>query len=76
MGRQRPLVDALERRAEIHQAQGMVMVDLEVDLAEALLLMRAHAFSRDVSLLEVAREILAEHICRRRTGIRAPASDP
>jgi hypothetical protein len=53
------LVDALERRAEIHQAQGMVMVDLEVDLAGALSLMRAHAFSRDVSLIEVAREILA-----------------
>ena len=53
------LVDALERRAEIHQAQGMVMVDLEVDLAEALSLMRAHAFARDVSLLDVAREILA-----------------
>ncbi len=52
------LVEALERRAEIHQAQGMVMVDLEVDLADALSLMRAHAFSRDVSLLDVAREVL------------------
>jgi hypothetical protein len=61
------LVDALERRAEIHQAQGMVMVDLEVDLAEALSLMRAHAFTRDVSLLELAREILA--------GARLPAPE-
>ena len=50
---------SLADRAKIHQAQGMVMVDLEVDLAGALSLMRAHAFSRDVSLLEVAREILA-----------------
>ena len=61
------LVEALERRAEIHQAQGMVMVDLEVDLAEALALLRAHAFARDVSLLDVAREILA--------GAHLPAPD-
>jgi hypothetical protein len=61
------LVEALERRAEIHQAQGMVMVDLEVDLAEALSLMRAHAFRRDMSLLDVAREILA--------GAHLPAPD-
>ena len=53
------LVEALERRGEIHQAQGMVMVDLGVDLAEALTLMRAHAFSRGLSLLDVAREIVA-----------------
>ena len=53
------LVEALERRGEIHQAQGMVMVDLGVDLAEALTLLRAHAFSRGLSLLDVAREIVA-----------------
>jgi GAF domain len=44
---------------EIHQAQGMVTVDLGVDLAGALALMRAHAFSRDLPLLELARMILA-----------------
>jgi hypothetical protein len=53
------LAEALERRGEIHQAQGMVMVDLQVDLAEALSLMRAHAFARGLSLLDVAREIVA-----------------
>lgn len=48
---------------EIHQAQGMVTVDLGLDLAGALAVMRGHAFSRDISLLEVARMILAgEHI--------------
>lgn len=50
---------ALEHRAEIHQAQGMVTVDLGVDLAAALALMRAHAFSSDLPLLEIARGILA-----------------
>jgi hypothetical protein len=62
------LVEAVGRRGEIHQAQGMVTVDLGVDLAEALSLMRAHAFSRDLSLLDVAREILA--------GTRLPAPGP
>jgi hypothetical protein len=44
---------------EIHQAQGMVTVDLGLDLAGALALMRAHAFGRGLSLLELARMILA-----------------
>jgi hypothetical protein len=52
-------VRAMDRRIEIHQAQGMVTVDLGVDLAEALALMRAHAFGLDLPLLEVARGILA-----------------
>ena len=47
-------------RVEIHQAQGMVMVALEVTLAEALLRMRAHAFALDVPLLVLAQEILAQ----------------
>jgi hypothetical protein len=55
----RGLMKAMERRVEIHQAQGMVTVDLGVGLAEALALMRAHAFSRGVPLLELARLILA-----------------
>ena len=50
---------ALDRRSEIYQAQGMVTVDLGVGLAEALALMRAHAFARDLSLVDVAREIIA-----------------
>ena len=55
------LLDAIDRNSEIHQAQGMVMVDLDVDLAEAIALMRANAFARDLSLLDVARELLAGH---------------
>jgi transcriptional regulator with GAF, ATPase, and Fis domain len=52
------LVDVLERRSEIHQAQGMVMVDLDVDLATALAVMRAHAFGRGIAMIDLAREIL------------------
>lgn len=49
----------LDHRAEIHQAQGMVMVDLGVDLAEGMLRMRAHAFQAGQPLIEVARAIIA-----------------
>lgn len=52
-------VASVERRAEIHQAQGMVTVDLGLDLAEALALMRAHAFSRDLPLLQIAQGIIS-----------------
>jgi hypothetical protein len=58
-GLDRRLLDALERRSEIHQAQGMVMVDRDVDLVTALTLLRAHAFARGVPLLVLARELLA-----------------
>jgi AmiR/NasT family two-component response regulator len=51
--------DGMDHRPEIHQAQGMVTVDLGLDLAGALALMRAHAFSRGLPLLELARMILA-----------------
>lgn len=49
----------LDHRAEIHQAQGMVMVDLGIDLAEALLRMRAHAFSQGLAMIDLARAIIA-----------------
>jgi hypothetical protein len=52
------LASALDYRAEIYQAQGMLMVSLGVGLAEALVRMRAHAFSEDRPLIEVAHEII------------------
>lgn len=50
---------ALDYRAEIYQAQGMLMVSLGVSLGDALALMRAHAFRFDRPLVELAREIVA-----------------
>jgi len=50
---------SLADRARIHQAQGMVMVDLRVTLAEALSRMRARAFASDTTLLAVADEVIA-----------------
>jgi len=60
-----PLVDA---RAEVHQAQGMVMVDLGVDLADALVQMRAHAFAEGIPLIDLARAVVA--------GLVLPTTEP
>ena len=53
------LAASLADRSRIHQAQGMVMVDLHVTLAEALSRMRALAFSSGTSLLDVADRVIA-----------------
>ncbi|REF99629.1 ANTAR domain-containing protein [Asanoa ferruginea] len=45
-------------RAEVFQAQGMVMVQLGVTLAEALLRLRAHAYANDRTLADVARDVV------------------
>ncbi len=58
---------ALDHRAEIYQAQGMVVVDLGVDPAEALARMRAHSFGNATPLIDLARDIIA--------GFVLPADD-
>ena len=50
----------------------MVMVALEVTLAEALLRMRAHAFAIDVPLLVLAQEVLARRSNPREWIMTAP----
>lgn len=51
--------DALDSQFTIYQAQGMVMVQLGVSLSEAMARMRAHAYSNDLGLGQVAREVVA-----------------
>lgn len=46
-------------RSEIHQAQGMVMVALGITLAEAMIRMRARAFTADLPLVELARGVIS-----------------
>jgi GAF domain len=50
---------SLRFRSEVYQAQGMVMVDLRVGLADALARMRAHAFAAGIELDVLALEIIA-----------------
>lgn len=52
----------LSSRAELFQAQGMVMVQLGVSLAEAMVRMRAHAYVHDRRLREVAADVVARRL--------------
>lgn len=53
-----PLEQAFDARAEVHQATGMVSVQAGVDLTEALLLIRARAFSESRSMMDVALDVV------------------
>ena len=45
-------------RAEVSQATGMLVAQLEVEAAEALVRLRAHAYATGRSATDVARDIL------------------
>jgi hypothetical protein len=48
--------------AEIYQAAGMVTVQLDVDITEALARLRAHAYAEERPLWEVARDVVARRL--------------
>lgn len=52
------LVPGLMSRREIHQATGMVLAQSGATAAEALLLLRAHAFAHDLTLQDTASAVL------------------
>jgi hypothetical protein len=56
------LDEALDDRFELHQAQGMVMVQLGVSLGDALTRIRAHAFANNHSLSDVAADVVSRRI--------------
>ena len=49
-------------RREIHQATGMIVVQLNVTPEDAELLLRAHAFANDQSVRDVAKEVVARRL--------------
>jgi hypothetical protein len=49
-------------RAEISQAQGMIMIQLGVTIAEALVRLRAFAYAEGRPLADVARDIVARKL--------------
>lgn len=49
-------------RAEVHQASGMLSVQLGVSVGEALVRLRAHAFAAERSLADVAADIVARRL--------------
>jgi GAF domain-containing protein len=48
-----------EHRAQVHQAVGMVSVQLAIGMADALARLRAHAYASDRRLFDVAEDIVA-----------------
>lgn len=52
----------LLERSELYQAQGMLKVQLGIDLAEAMLRLRAYAYAHDQPLAEVARAVLERRL--------------
>ncbi|MFE7174574.1 GAF domain-containing protein [Streptomyces sp. NPDC057616] len=53
------LYGATDMRAEVHQAAGMVSVHLECPVADALQLIKAHAFAEGVAAHSIAERILS-----------------
>ena len=49
-------------RAEVHQATGMILAQLEVPAHEAFVRLRAHAFATRRSLADVARDVVARRL--------------
>lgn len=56
------LSEAVDSHREIHQATGMITVQAAVGLAEALLLLKGHAYSAGLPLLEVAQDVVARRL--------------
>jgi hypothetical protein len=51
--------DAADYRSEVHQAAGMVSVQLDVAPAEAMLRLRARAFANECTVSELALDVIA-----------------
>lgn len=56
------LDEAMDSRAELFQAQGMVMVQLGVPLTAALARLRAYAYAENRPLAAVARDVVARRL--------------
>ena len=56
------LDDAASHRAEVHQATGMVAVQLGVAVADAAARLRAYAYAENRSVVEVARDIVERRL--------------
>jgi hypothetical protein len=57
-----PLDGVLGARVEVHQATGMISVQLGVSLEEAFVRLRAHAFASDAALSDVAGEVVGRRL--------------
>lgn len=61
-GLHRDLTDSSGWQPEIHQSTGFIAVQAAVGLTEALLMLRARAFSDNRPIVDVARDVLARKV--------------
>lgn len=61
-GAEADVARAIDRRAVVHQAAGMISVQLDVTVAVALSRLRAHAFAAGRSILEVAADVVGRRL--------------
>lgn len=54
----RTAADGWAHRTVVHQATGMVSAQLDIPLGDALASLRAHAFAKDRSIYDVARDVV------------------
>jgi hypothetical protein len=54
--------EAAALRREVHQATGMILMQLEIDAVAALAALRGYAFSHGRSVEEVARDVVARRL--------------
>ena len=65
-----------ERRAEVHQAAGMVSVQLGVSLTDALVALRARAYAEGRTIAQVAADVVARRLSFSLPGFSLPRSGP
>ncbi|MFC0111950.1 GAF domain-containing protein [Kibdelosporangium aridum] len=56
------LARPIESQAEVHQATGMISIQLDVNLAEALLRLRAHAYATGRTVAAVAADVVSRRV--------------
>ena len=56
------IADAVDSRAELFQAQGMVMVQIEGTITEAMARMRAYAYAENRGLSEIACDVVSRKL--------------
>ncbi|RZS32778.1 GAF domain-containing protein [Herbihabitans rhizosphaerae] len=56
------LTEPIDNRAQVHQATGMITIQLDVEMAEALLRLRAHAYATSRTVSEVAVDVVDRRI--------------
>jgi hypothetical protein len=61
-GERSALTGPIDSRAEVHQATGMITIQLGVSLAEALLRLRAHAYDSGQTVTEVAADVVSRRL--------------